>query len=54
VVKRFRDSKVSELDLPIAGKEYVLGLDVPVDDLTVMYMLYSQGKLDEPGQNLLF
>lgn len=42
------DSEITNLDLATLSHEYILGLKVTMQDLSVMDVLDCQGHLDEP------
>ena len=48
------DAKISHLDNVLFRDEYILALDVSVQDFTIMHVFQAQADLSEPVQNLVF
>lgn len=49
-----RDTEISDLDLIRLRHEYVLGLQITMQDLAIVDVLDSQAHLHEPVENLVF
>ena len=54
MLQHARNSKVTDLDLPVLSHENVLGLEVSVQNFAVMDVLDRQCHLHEPVQDLVF
>jgi len=50
--KHFRNSEVSYFSLAILRNQHVLGLQIAVENVFVVYVLEAQNKLRKPGKNL--
>jgi hypothetical protein len=47
------DAEITQLHLSLCSEEYVLCLQVAVDDFAIVYVLDCEASLSEPLQNLL-
>lgn len=54
MLEHSRDAEIAQLDDVRACQEYILALDVSVQDLAVVHMLQTEADLSEPVQDLRF
>ena len=52
VRQRLRDAEISDLDQLLGGDEYVLGLEVPVENVLLVDILEGEGDLYEPAEDV--